>query len=87
MFVRAADDDLRRERHLDFYVGGDGHKHRVRETELHVQPLAAGPVACAARVWLEGCTVADADEVERDGEALGHADDGVMDERAREAPH
>lgn len=87
MLVRAAQHNLRRRRHLRLNVRRHGHKHRVRKAELHVQPEAVPAVGRAPRVRLERRAVADAHEVQWHGKALGHADDRVGDERAREAPH
>ena len=57
------------------------------EAKLHVEALTIPAVGRPAWVILKRSAVADADEVERHGEALSHADNSVGDERAREAPH
>ena len=72
-------------------VGREVDEDGVREAEFEVESLGrlrAGMVGSGRR-WdvLDGCAVADADEPDGEGVALGDADDGVGEEGAGETPH
>ena len=72
--VDTLDNDLVRVRDIDLDVRVLGHGDRVREAQVHDQVLT----------FLHG-SVADAVDRERLAEALGHADDHVVDQRAGQA--
>ena len=72
--VDTLDNDLVRVRDIDLDVRVLGHGDRVREAQVHDQVLT----------FLHG-SVADAVDLERLAEALGHADDHIVDQRAGQA--
>lgn len=72
-------------------VGREVDEDGVREAEFEVESLRrlrTGGVGSERR-WdvFDGCAVADADEPDGEGVALGDADDGVGEEGAGETPH
>ena len=68
-------------------MGGHWHDDGMAEAELHVEPHAARSFDVASGICFERSTVSDSNKVKRHCEALSHAGDRVLDERAGETPH
>lgn len=87
MFIRATQNDFRRMRDLRFNMVGNWDDHGVAKAEFHVEPHSAHSFTLSSGIRFERGTISDSDEVKRNGKALRHASDGVLDESAGESPH
>lgn len=89
--ARTADEELGWDRHLNRHVVRDSKQDRVRKAQLEVEPLLAGPEG-GVPAWrhgsvLDGRSEADANQLDGQPEALGHAGDGIGEQLTRRAPH
>jgi len=87
MFIRATQNDFRRVRDLCFDVVWHGDDDGMTEAKFHIEPHSAHSIALPSGIRFKRGTISNANEVERYGEALRHACDGVLDECACEPPH
>jgi len=87
MFVRAEEHNFRGHGHFHLDMLRNGDVDIMRTSAFEIESLSAAAVDFTARVVLERDAVTDADEIERDLEALRHSGDGIVNERPGCAPH
>jgi len=87
MLVRAEEHNFRGHGHFHLDMLRNGDVDIMRTSTLEIQSLSAASVDFSAGVVLERDTVTDTDEIERNGEALRHSGDGIVNERPGGAPH